>query len=71
MSPLSINPANAKLITKNLQDKDITDSHAYTLLNVDTEADTITVLNPWDAKKPVTLKASEVVFDRATVTTLV
>lgn len=68
---LSINPANAKLITKNLQDKDITDSHAYTLLNVDTEADTITVLNPWDAKKPVTLKASEVVFDRATVTTLV
>lgn len=68
---LSINPSNAKLITKNLQDKDIIDSHAYTLLNVDKEAGTITVLNPWDAKKPVTLKASEVVFDRATVTTLV
>jgi hypothetical protein len=65
---LDIAPANAKRITKTLKDKGIRDEHSYTLLSVDKEAGTITVLNPWDAKKPITLTASEVVFDCATVT---
>ena len=65
---LSIDSANAKKITPSLQKKTITDSHGFMFLSADKKADTITVLNPWNATKPITLKASEIVFDRAIAT---
>lgn len=65
---LDIAPENAKNISKSLKDKGIRTQHAYTLLNVNETAGTVTVLNPWDATKPITLNAS--VFDCATVTKL-